>query len=44
MIFKKASDTHIFYLLFTTILVFFSVCMIGGIINCFTKCLDPSSL
>jgi hypothetical protein len=35
---QKGSDTHIFYLLFTTTLVFLVVCMIGGIFNSFTKC------
>jgi hypothetical protein len=33
VIFTKASNTHIFYLLFTTALVFSVVCMIGGIIK-----------
>jgi hypothetical protein len=40
----KASDIHIFYLLFTTALVFSVICMIGGIFNYFIKCLDPSSM
>jgi hypothetical protein len=30
--------------IFTTALVFLVVCMLGGIFNCFIKCLDPSSV
>jgi hypothetical protein len=37
--FQNASDTHIFYLLFTTALVFSVVCMIGGNIKLFYKML-----
>jgi hypothetical protein len=41
MIFKKASDTHIFYLFYYA-LVFLVVCMIGEYSNVY-KVLDPSS-
>jgi hypothetical protein len=44
LVVTKASDTHNPLPIFTTALVFSVVCMIGGMFNCFIKCLDPSSV